>query len=95
MYNYHSKLEADHPFSSSWYTWPISYKPVWYHLVDYEDNTRETISGIGNILIWWIGMFAMIYLIPRMIKNKDKGGIYFPDDINEHKEIIHFSLMTK
>lgn len=72
MYNYHSKLDAEHPFSSSWYTWPISYQPVWYHLVDYEDNTRETITGIGNIVIWWIGMFAMLYLIPKIIKNKDK-----------------------
>ena len=26
-----------------------------------------------------------------MIKNKDKGGIYFPDDINEYKEIIKFA----
>jgi len=25
-----------------------------------------------------------------MIKNKNKGGIYFPDDITEHKEIIGF-----
>ena len=26
-----------------------------------------------------------------MIKHKDKGGIYFPDDINEYKEIITFA----
>lgn len=26
-----------------------------------------------------------------MIKNKDRGGIYFPDDINEYKEIIKFA----
>ena len=26
-----------------------------------------------------------------MIKNKDKGGIYFPDDIKEYNEIIHFA----
>jgi len=26
-----------------------------------------------------------------MIKNKNKGGIYFPDDINEYKEIINFA----
>jgi len=26
-----------------------------------------------------------------MIKNKDIGGIYFPDDINEYKEIIKFA----
>ena len=25
-----------------------------------------------------------------MIKNIDKGGIYFPDDINDYKEIIDF-----
>ena len=25
-----------------------------------------------------------------MIKNKQKGGIYFPDDIKEYKEIINF-----
>ena len=26
-----------------------------------------------------------------MIKNKDKGGIYFPDDITEYKGIINFA----
>lgn len=26
-----------------------------------------------------------------MIKNKERGGIYFPDDINEYKEIINFA----
>lgn len=26
-----------------------------------------------------------------MITNKDRGGIYFPDDINEYKEIINFA----
>ena len=25
-----------------------------------------------------------------MIKNRDKGGIYFPDEINEYKKIISF-----
>ena len=26
-----------------------------------------------------------------MIKNKEKGGIYFPDDINDYKEIINLA----
>ena len=26
-----------------------------------------------------------------MIKNKNRRGIYFPDDINEYKEIINFA----
>ena len=27
-----------------------------------------------------------------MIKNQNKGGIYFPDDINEYKDIINFEI---
>ena len=26
-----------------------------------------------------------------MIKNQDKGGLYFPDEINDYKEIINFA----
>ena len=26
-----------------------------------------------------------------MIRNKDKGGIYFPDDIDDYKQIINFA----
>ncbi len=76
MYNYHSKLEAEHFFSSKWYTWPISYKPVWYHQVILDNNTKETISGLGNIVIWWIGLFSMLYLIPKLLLKKDKNSFY-------------------
>lgn len=75
MYNYHSKLDAEHFFSSDWYTWPISYKPVWYHEAIVDTTSKETISGIGNIVIWWIGIVAMISLIPKLLK-KDKNSFY-------------------
>ena len=72
MYNYHSKLNATHYFSSKWYTWPISYKPVWYHQEILDNNTKETISGIGNIVIWWMGILGFIYSLIRLIIKKDK-----------------------
>ena len=75
MYNYHSKLDAEHFFSSDWYTWPISYKPVWYHEAIVDTTSKETISGIGNIVIWWVGIVAMISLIPKLLK-KDKNSFY-------------------
>ena len=75
MYNYHSKLAAEHFFSSDWYTWPISYKPVWYHEAIVDTTSKETISGIGNIVIWWVGIVAMISLIPKLLK-KDKNSFY-------------------
>ena len=29
-----------------------------------------------------------------MIKNQDRGGIYFPDDIDDYKSIIKFTINT-
>ncbi len=72
MYNYHSKLNATHTFSSKWYTWPISYKPVWYHQEILDNNTKETISGIGNIVIWYMGIIGFIYSLTRLIRKKEK-----------------------
>lgn len=74
MYNYHSKLQDDHFFSSKWYTWPISYKPVWLHEATRATDTKETISGIGNIFIWYLGIVSYIFLIVRMIMKKDKNS---------------------
>lgn len=72
MYNYHSKLNATHYFSSKWYTWPISYKPVWYHQEILNNDTKETISGIGNIVIWWMGIIGFLYSLIKLIREKDK-----------------------
>lgn len=72
MYNYHSKLNATHYFSSKWYTWPISYKPVWYHQEILNNDKKETISGIGNIVIWWMGIIGFLYSLIKLIRKKDK-----------------------
>lgn len=72
MYNYHSKLNATHYFSSKWYTWPISYKPVWYHQEILNNDTKETISGIGNIVIWWMGIIGFLYSLIKLIRKKEK-----------------------
>lgn len=71
MYNYHSKLEATHYFSSPWYTWPLSYKPVWYYNNIVDEYHRGTITGVGNIAVWWIGIISFLYLIIRLFRKKD------------------------
>lgn len=76
MYKYHSSLESDHYFSSKWYTWPIAYKPVWYHNQIIDTNTRETISSVGNIVIWWFGIITTIYLLLKLLIKKDINCFY-------------------
>ena len=70
MYDYHSTLNATHSFSSEWYTWPLMLKPVWYYTSSTVDGMRGTISGLGNIVIWWTGALAMIYCFYRAWKKE-------------------------
>jgi dolichyl-phosphate-mannose--protein O-mannosyl transferase len=76
MYDYHSGLDATHPFSSSWYQWPIMAKPVWFYSGNTVSGLRMTITDIGNPAIWWMGIAGFIYLVINAIKKREKGSIY-------------------
>ena len=76
MYDYHSNLVATHPFSSSWYEWPMMIKPVWFYTGNTLDGLRMTITDIGNPVIWWFGIISFIYLLISSFKNKEKNNIF-------------------
>jgi dolichyl-phosphate-mannose--protein O-mannosyl transferase len=71
MFEYHSKLTEGHFFSSEWYTWPISYKPVWLYQQFIDETNKETISLFGNLVIWYTGIVAFCYSIYLYFKKKD------------------------
>ena len=60
MYWYHTKLVATHPYQSPTWSWPLNLRPVWYY-VDYQDTTVANIYALGNPLIFWSGLLAVIY----------------------------------
>ena len=72
MYNYHSNLTEHHFFESKWYEWPIMSKPVWYHVGYYGGNLKSTIVGIGNPVIWWVGIVAGIFALIKTILKREK-----------------------
>jgi len=76
MYKYHSELEAEHPFTSNWYTWFIMKRPVWYYSGTVEEGLHSTIAGIGNPIIWWTGIVGMIYVLIKGIIKLD-GKCWF------------------
>ncbi len=53
MYNYHSTLQATHPYQSSWYQWPFTVRPMWYYYSGTEE-TVSTMSASGNPAVWWL-----------------------------------------
>ena len=69
MFNYHSGLEATHPYSSSWYEWPTMVRPIWYYSGYVTDAIKEGISAFGNPVVWWIGIPAFIYILYLLIRN--------------------------
>lgn len=45
--NYH--LQADHPYSSRWWEWPIMRRSVFY----WSGSSTQWIYFLGNPIIWW------------------------------------------
>ena len=81
MFSYHSSLNATHPYSSSWYEWPIIKRPIWYYsgIVTGSWGTggiREGISAFGNPLVWWAGIPAFLYAAYLAIRKKDKTAAF-------------------
>lgn len=73
MFSYHSNLVSSHPFSSYWWEWPFMKRPVWYYSGSgVADGMKSTIVAMGNPLIWWTGIFAMLVTIRLSVKRKDK-----------------------
>lgn len=66
MWNYHAHLQATHPYSSPWWSWPIMLRPTWYYFHDWKDVPGKSgISGvwaIGNAFIWWASVPALGYI---------------------------------
>lgn len=74
MYSYHSNLVSSHPFSSSWWEWPFMKRPVWYYSGgELASGMKSTIVAMGNPVIWWAGIVAMLLTIWLSVKRRDKG----------------------
>ncbi len=69
MWWYNTTLKATHTYQSSWWTWPIMLRPVWY-FVDYAGNTIANIYGMGNPVLWWLGIPAIFYTLYSAFKTR-------------------------
>ena len=71
MYNYHSTLEATHPFESRWYTWLLGLRPVWYYRNGYlPAGLKASIAGMAGPVIWLGGLAALLWLLWRQVSGR-------------------------
>ncbi len=78
MFEYHSKLVAEHYYSSPFYEWPV----VWMPLLDANDAVSDTlvssVSCMGNPAIWWAGIPCSLFVLYRWLGKRDqKAGFLF------------------
>ncbi len=76
MFQYHSTLDATHPYSSPWYQWPIITRPIWYYSGLPGGTLREGISAFGNPLVWWAGIPAFAYMLLRCVRDRDRTAAF-------------------
>lgn len=81
MFSYHSSLNATHPYSSSWYEWPIIKRPIWYFSAILTGTAgsgglREGISAFGNPLVWWAGIPAFFCTVYLWGQKKDRNAAF-------------------
>jgi predicted membrane-bound dolichyl-phosphate-mannose-protein mannosyltransferase/Gpi18-like mannosyltransferase len=63
MFGYHFGLQAGHPSSSPWWSWPLDLKPVWFYGNPgaWNDRVGAAIYNGGNPILFWAGIPALLY----------------------------------
>lgn len=70
MYDYHHNLEATHPYSSVWYSWPVTGKSLLYWVGNTEAGEQTRIALLGNPAIFWISVPCMIFTLIYAIRKR-------------------------
>ncbi|MDB5052506.1 MAG: putative rane protein [Bacilli bacterium] len=76
MYDYHKNLKATHPFSSTWWQWPIMEKPLWYYGGQVPTGKTSVIVALGNPAVWWVGIPAIFSTLWIGLRKKDKVVLF-------------------
>jgi Gpi18-like mannosyltransferase len=72
MYNYHSVwvVGTTHQCQSPWYSWFFNYRSVYMYYADSSFNAYARIHSLGNHIINWGGLAALIFCIYTALKKQ-------------------------
>jgi dolichyl-phosphate-mannose--protein O-mannosyl transferase len=67
MWYYHTHLVATHGYQSTPLQWIFDARPVWYY-VKYLEQAVQNIYVIGNPVILWLGLVALVLQVKKILK---------------------------
>ncbi|QQV78121.1 phospholipid carrier-dependent glycosyltransferase [Sphingomonas aliaeris] len=62
MYLQQTQVLPAHTYQSSWWTWPLMIRPIWY-LYELVDGAQRGVLLIGNPAVMWGGLVAVAYCL--------------------------------
>lgn len=79
MWWYHTRLEAAHSYTSSWWTWPFLVRPIYLYTSSVINGTVARIYAMGNPIVFWSGTVSVLLAayFAFVEKNKKLGLIVF------------------
>jgi len=74
--NFHTSLQAKHPYQSWPYQWPFLGRPVAFFYTEPKqgcgaDKCSREILGIGTPAIWWAALGALLVLVFLWLRRRD------------------------
>lgn len=76
MFRQQTQVLAPHTYQSSWYSWPFDHRPIWY-LYERADGAQRGILMIGNPLVMWSGLLAVIACGWAWVETGDRRPLGF------------------
>jgi dolichyl-phosphate-mannose-protein mannosyltransferase len=79
MWWYHTRLKAEHAYTSSWWSWPFMVRPIYLYTSGVVNKTIARIYAMGNPIVFWFGVISILIssYLSFIEKNKKLGLIIF------------------
>jgi len=73
MYARQVQVLPSHTYQSSWWSWPLDRRPVWY-LYEPVDGAQRGVLMLGNPAVMWGGLVAVAVCAWRWLKRRDPAA---------------------
>lgn len=74
MYGDQLRVVSSHPYMSQWQQWPLMTRPIWYAFDAASDNSRRCVLLLGNPLIMWGGLLALLVCFWGFVRARSREG---------------------
>jgi dolichyl-phosphate-mannose-protein mannosyltransferase len=74
MASFHFGLEATHPYQSPAWSWILVKRPMSYFYETTASGESLAIMAVGNIIVWWSSLPALLFVSFRWVRQRDWRG---------------------